>query len=66
MSLLKQKETSGINQHGIKIENNYNPSTNSFLFLVDLSLFSTRSFENVLVGKSESSTRNKSGLVEGL
>ena len=27
-------------------ENNYNPSTNQFLFLVELSLFSTRAFEN--------------------
>ena len=82
----------------IYIENNYNPSTNPFLFLVELLLFSTRafsklhffffltrhiksggkffnllicqvkekekkcSFENALVEKSESSTRNENGL----
>ena len=57
---------SGINQHSINIGNNYNPSSNSFWFLVELSLFSTSSFENALAGKSESSTRNKNGLVEGL
>ena len=65
MSRLNQKETLGIIQHGIKIENNYNPSTNLFLFLVEFSLLSTRSFEDGLVEKSESSTRNKNGLVEG-
>ena len=50
----------------MKIENNYNPSSNPFLFLVELSLFFTRSFENAFVEKSESSTRNISGLVEEL
>ena len=49
-----------------QIENNYNPSTNPFLFLAELSLFSTRRFENALVEKNESSTRNKNGLVEGM
>ena len=52
-------------QHGIKVENNYN-STNRLLFLDELSLFSAWSFENALIEKTESSTRNKNGLVEGL
>ena len=66
MSSLNQKINLGINPTWSKIENNYNPSTNPFLFPVELSLFSTRSFEDGLVEKSESSTRNKNGLVEGL
>ena len=33
--------------HGGIIENNYNPSTNPFLFFSELSLFSTRSFSKL-------------------
>ena len=55
-----------MNQHSIKIENNCNATSNPFLFLVELSLFSKRSFEYALEEKSESSTRNINWLVEGL
>ena len=62
MSSLNQKWTTGINQHSIKIENNYNSLTHSILFLPVLLLFSTRIFESPLAEKSKGSTRKKHGL----